>query len=414
MNCEEVQSKLSEYFENLPDPETMASIGDHLSGCDRCRTEAEELTQTLQLVKALPEVEPPGGFATRVMAHINKPASELRFWHRFYYPFHIKLPIHAAAVILVSILAVYVYQKEPQQRRLKIGEAEFDRLGQDKRDAPAAPEFRASVPPAERNEALEKRQAPTAPASAPPAVATGPLAKKTKEKAPSDRPDASPAAFLGSSQENSSVPGEFPGNRGLPGSATELRDKVGTVPVPSEGGRGAMSGVGAATAGTGAKRGTSTAATKRESTSGNALDRSAAPQGGVAPKSPLMREDRADYELLIRLRSATLEEKSSAEALGSRELEDASAFVLSPEQKSNLDHARQRATETGQGQTLWLDIPRSQWLRFKREIAAFAQIESESAAGTQARDEVAKSSVPLRVRVTIFPALSAPSAPRRP
>jgi len=409
MNCDEVQSKLSEYFEDLQDPETTARISNHLSACDRCRTEADELTQTVQLVNALPEVDPPAGFATRVMARIKEPASEPRFWQRFFFPFHIKLPIHAAAVILVSILAAYVYHKEPQQRQLQIGEAELDGLKQDERYGSAAPEFRASVPTTKKNEALAKKQAPKVPASASPPVAVGQSPREKTQESLSYRLDAPPAAPQRPPQEKSSLRGKISGGRGLPGSATELRDKLGTTPLPNEGSRDAKSSVGAAT--TGAKTNPTASATEGETAGGNTLDRSAAQERYAAPKSPPMTEASADFELFIRLRPATSENKISAEGLASRQLKNARTSILSAAQKSDLDKAGQRATETQEAQTLWLSIPRSQWARVKTDLATFGQIESEAAAGSQAEDEVSKAGAPLRVKVTVLPPLSTPAVP---
>lgn len=409
MNCDEVQSKLSEYFENLLDPDITVSITGHLSACAHCRTEADDLKRTIHLVKALPEMEPPAAFATRVMAHARETATQPSVWQRLFLPFRIKLPIHAAAVILVSILATYLYHKEPQQRPLPIATGELDRQKHDKRDATPAAEVPASVPATKRKKSPQQNQAPTAADSAAPSAATGQLSEDKQVRAPAYRPDTSAPAPSKPAQEQSSAPNEIALDRELPGSAARLQGAVGAPPAPSEGRRKAMSGVGAVSAGAAAKTGQPTAASESASASGVPPDRSSAPQGGHPPKSAPMGEATTDHELVIRLRSAMPEETLLADRLESRQKEDARASALSPAQKTNLDTARQRATKTGQAQTLWLTIPRTQWAQFKRELAALAHIESESAAGPQGKDEVSNSSVPLRVKITVLPPLSKPS-----
>jgi len=409
MNCEEIQSKLSEYVENLSDPEIRAGISNHLSGCDRCRAEANEITQTIQLVRALPEMEPPAGFVTRIMVQVREPVTKLHFWQRFFFPFHIKLPLHAAAVILISILAVYLYHKEPQQKQ--IGEAESSRLKQDERNDRGSLEFPANVSGQKKNEVLEKKRGPRASFSAPPSDTTGRTPERKKEEARSFRPGVTPAVPLGQLQGKASLPSETSTGQGLPGSAAELRDKLVPIPVPSEGSRDAKSSVGAEAAATEEKKETTTPATEREITSENALDQLAAPQRGLAPKSLRTKEGPADYELFVRLRSTTSENKTSAEALASRQLKTAHPSPLTPAQKSELDIAGQRARDTQEAQTLWLSIPRDQWIPFKTDLAPLGQIESESAADLQPNNAVSKSSAPLRVKVTILPPVSAPSAP---
>lgn len=411
MNCDEVQSRLSEYLENLLDPQTTGSIAGHLSACAHCRAEADDITQTIYLVKALPEIEPPAAFATRVMAYVRETAAQPPFWQRLFLPLRIKLPIHTAALILVSILAAYVYHKEPQQRPLKIAEAERDQQEQDKRDRSPAPESPASVPATKRKEPVRQNQAPTATDSATPSVATGRASEDKKVKAPAYRPESSAPAPSRSAQEKSPAPNEIALGRELPGSATELKGAVGATRAPSENKRKATSSVGAVSAGAAAKTGEPAAASESASASGLPPDRSSAPRAGITPKSAPMVEATTDYELVIRLRSATPEKTLWADRLESQQQEDARASALSPAQKSNLDTARQRATKTDQAQTLWLTIPRTQWAQFKTELAALAQIESESAAGPQGTDDVSKSSAPLRVKVTILPPLSEPSTP---
>lgn len=112
MNCSEVQERLSGYLEQSIDEGTAASVESHLSSCAGCRAEARHLADSIQLVSALPSVEPPGNFAQSVMARIRKAEARPNWWEWFFFPLTIKVPVHATALVLVAVLAAYLYRSE--------------------------------------------------------------------------------------------------------------------------------------------------------------------------------------------------------------------------------------------------------------------------------------------------------------
>jgi hypothetical protein len=110
MKCEQVQERLSEYLENLLDPEDYAAVQGHLSSCSHCQVEIQTLAQSIRAVENLAPVGPPPGFSQKVMTRIREEAEKPRLWQRLFLPMRVKIPIHAMALLLVAGFAVYLYQ----------------------------------------------------------------------------------------------------------------------------------------------------------------------------------------------------------------------------------------------------------------------------------------------------------------
>ena len=117
MNCQEVQAQLSDYLEKALPIADLNIIDAHLSACAPCRMETDYLSECIRQVASLPIVDPPIGFTQRVMARVREINEKPGFWERWLFPLRIKIPLQATAVVLVGILAVYVLQKEPPEKR---------------------------------------------------------------------------------------------------------------------------------------------------------------------------------------------------------------------------------------------------------------------------------------------------------
>ena len=116
MNCAEVQKYLSDFLDKSLDNERARAIEDHLAACSRCSEEMASLAECQRLVSSLPAVELPLGFTNRVMARVREAANPPSLWERLFLPLQIKIPLQATAVVLIAVLAAYIYQKEPLQR----------------------------------------------------------------------------------------------------------------------------------------------------------------------------------------------------------------------------------------------------------------------------------------------------------
>ena len=113
MNCQEVQTQLSDYLDQSLDTIRLKSIENHLLSCIPCRAEAESLVDCIGQIRDLPMVEPPPGFAQRVMAHARATEIQVPFWQRLFFNVKFTLPVQASALVLIAVFAVLLYQREP-------------------------------------------------------------------------------------------------------------------------------------------------------------------------------------------------------------------------------------------------------------------------------------------------------------
>lgn len=112
MNCEEVTHRLSEYLDKSLDTATTTRIATHVISCALCRNESKDLLDGIQQVAALPSIDPPLGFAQRVMAHIHDSEPKLNLWQRVFLPLTKRAPLPAGAFAMVAVLAVFLYRQE--------------------------------------------------------------------------------------------------------------------------------------------------------------------------------------------------------------------------------------------------------------------------------------------------------------
>jgi len=118
MECHQAQELFSEYIDKRLDSMTSAPLDAHLAVCAECRVRVEGLERMNKLFAAMLQVEPPLGFQTRVLAHVQEQAAKPKLWGWLSLPFQMGVPIQATAVVLVAVLAVFLYQQErPLEQR---------------------------------------------------------------------------------------------------------------------------------------------------------------------------------------------------------------------------------------------------------------------------------------------------------
>jgi hypothetical protein len=120
MNCQEIQNHLPAFLEDLLSAEEKILIEKHLTSCVFCSRALEDLLKTESLLKNMEVVEPPPFFEQRIMARIREEAGRKKgLLSRLFLPLHIKVPLQAAATVLIAVLAFFVYQKnEPDMKAL--------------------------------------------------------------------------------------------------------------------------------------------------------------------------------------------------------------------------------------------------------------------------------------------------------
>lgn len=149
MECGEVQKRLSAYIEKAVSPKQKALMDAHLKGCKRCKGALADLKKTIKYVQKLEEVEPPAWLVRKVMAQVRSEAEAKRgIWQRLFFPFHIKIPLEALALVFIAVGTIYVFkamgpemrlaqapveQKETAPPAFVPGKGEVHKLAEDKR-----------------------------------------------------------------------------------------------------------------------------------------------------------------------------------------------------------------------------------------------------------------------------------------
>lgn len=167
MTCDDVRDRLSDRIEGALDPAAETEVTSHLATCAACRRELAGLERTVAGLHALEDMRAPAGFVDRVLARARPEPWTYRLLRAVFLPLPRKLPLEAAAVVLVGILTVLLYRGSPDLER------EGDRVAVREQVAPpvaapvsplapstpAAPEARRATAP----RATEEHRLTTAP-----------------------------------------------------------------------------------------------------------------------------------------------------------------------------------------------------------------------------------------------------------
>ena len=172
MTCNEARESLSAYLDEALAPDERSLVDAHLEGCVECRRELVALRGTVALLQRVEPARAPVGFVDRVVA-----AARPRPWYRrvadaVLLPLSIKLPLEATAVVMVGLLAVYLFERTPE-------------LQQAAREVAPRPE--PAAPVKEKPVELLADNATRPPAPAAPAPAEAP-ARAADERARADAP----------------------------------------------------------------------------------------------------------------------------------------------------------------------------------------------------------------------------------
>ena len=114
MTCDETRDALSAYLDEALAPDERTLVDAHLEGCLACRRELEALRGTVALLQRVEPARAPVGFVDRVVA-----AARPRPWYRraadaVLLPLSVKLPLEVTAMVMVGLLAVYLFERNPE------------------------------------------------------------------------------------------------------------------------------------------------------------------------------------------------------------------------------------------------------------------------------------------------------------
>jgi len=191
-SCAEIRELFSARADGALRSDERAQLDAHLATCAECAREWRRFEQTLALVRSIEPARAPAGLVDRVMAARPRP------WYRrlartLLVPWPVKLPLEAAAILVVAGLAVLLVQRSPELLRAA------------REPATPPPSVTSETPVATRGPG-----AAPAPVVMPPAVATAPPAPSSPADSSAARSEpraAPPPPIPSSAPESSAAPG---------------------------------------------------------------------------------------------------------------------------------------------------------------------------------------------------------------
>ncbi len=116
MNCHDSLERLCDLLdESLDSPERL-EVEAHIEGCPDCRLELDRLRATVSLLSRVERPRAPVGFVDRVMTAAHRAPWYRSLGRWLFLPLVIKLPVQAAAMLVIAVLGVYLLQRTPEIR----------------------------------------------------------------------------------------------------------------------------------------------------------------------------------------------------------------------------------------------------------------------------------------------------------
>jgi hypothetical protein len=214
MTCRETRELFSALADDALTPAEAAALDAHVSGCAGCRRELAAFDRTVRMVRAMDPARAPAGFVDRVLAAARPEPRSRRLARRLFVPWP-KVPLEAAALLLVAGLAVLLFRGSPEQRQAA-------------RHEPAPPGPAAQAPVTETAPTGAKR----ADAERARAAETPPAANRARPAAPTPAPElpaparlAAPAAPRDAREPDRAAP---------PGTERAMPEPAPPVPPPAD------------------------------------------------------------------------------------------------------------------------------------------------------------------------------------
>jgi hypothetical protein len=275
MTCPEARELLSALLDEALSLSERQAIEAHLAACAECQRELAELRETVALLNRLPPAHAPAGFVDRVVERAYRPSWPRRVADAVFRPLRVKLPLEAAAVVLVGISALYVYQRAPEVREVARQEPHEPSVASSRLAAPPAPspggepsrapgvsdgapapqqenvaprtsassgadasvtgaapppEPQVAAPAEAKKEVLDQRREDPAGAPAPPGIPEKPA--QSAEPAPSRDAAGPPTAPVPAPPRSAAAPPEVRSRAGAPGTAPSEAPAAEGAPQP--------------------------------------------------------------------------------------------------------------------------------------------------------------------------------------
>ena len=114
MTCDEARERLSALLDEALSPDERDALDAHVATCFDCRRELGLLRNTVALLRAVDPARAPAGFVDRVRAAARRAPWYRRVQRALFVPWPVKLPLEAAAIVLVGVIVVSLFKTTPE------------------------------------------------------------------------------------------------------------------------------------------------------------------------------------------------------------------------------------------------------------------------------------------------------------
>src|SRR5262245_52424199 len=150
MTYHDAREHLSALIDDALGAEERGAVEAHLATCADCRRELDQLRRTVGLLRAVEPERAPAGFVDRVLEAARPEPWPRRLVRALLLPWPVKLPVEAAAIVLVAVGVVYVFRSS-----LELQGARLDA-------PPGTIELRETAPPSSADANREAARPPEA------------------------------------------------------------------------------------------------------------------------------------------------------------------------------------------------------------------------------------------------------------
>jgi hypothetical protein len=114
MTCHDAREQFSALVDDALAADGRAALDAHLATCADCRRELQRFRDTVSLVRGVAPVRAPAGFVDRVLEAARPVSWPRRLVRGLFLPWPVKLPMEAAAIVLVAVGVALVYRGTPE------------------------------------------------------------------------------------------------------------------------------------------------------------------------------------------------------------------------------------------------------------------------------------------------------------